>query len=85
MGRPYQCWRTDLVTSDRFNRRKICVLPIVDNVSLQCGAVHVDQSLKGEDVMAVVQRLHQKLGLVPGRIQVNTGSEFIGKVLNRWA
>ena len=43
------------------------------------------QSLKGEDVVAVMQRLHQQLGVVPERIQVDNGSEFISKALDRWA
>lgn len=43
------------------------------------------QSLKGEDVVAVMQRLHQHLGVVPERMQVDNGSEFISKALDRWA
>jgi putative transposase len=35
--------------------------------------------------VAVMQRLHQQLGLVPERIQVDNGSEFISKALDRWA
>jgi len=45
----------------------------------------VGQSLKGEDVVAVMQRLHQQLGVVPERIQVDNGSEFISKALDPWA
>jgi transposase InsO family protein len=45
----------------------------------------VGQSLKGEDVVAVMQRLHQQLGVVLERIQVDNGSEFISKALDRWA
>ena len=68
-----------------FDGRKIRALTIVDNVSHQCGTIHVGQSLKGEDVVAIMQRLHQELGLVPERIQVDNGSEFINKALDRWA
>lgn len=45
----------------------------------------VGQSLKGEDVVAVMQRLHQELGRVPMRIQVDQGGKFISKALDRWA
>jgi putative transposase len=45
----------------------------------------VGQSLKGEDVVAVMQRLHQQLVVVPERIQVNKGSGFSSKTLDRWA
>ena len=59
--------------------------PLVDNCSRQCLAIHVGQSLKGEDVVAAMARLHQELGLVPERIQVDNGSAFISKALDRWA
>jgi putative transposase len=32
-----------------------------------------------------LQRLHQQLGLVLERIQVDNDSEFISKALDRWA
>ncbi|RYE90147.1 MAG: hypothetical protein EOO37_03615 [Cytophagaceae bacterium] len=56
---------------------------MVNNYSRQCLAIHVGQSLKGEDV--VMQRLHQQLGVVPERIQVDNGGEFISKALDCWA
>jgi putative transposase len=75
----------DFVADNRFDGRKIRALTIVDNFSRQCLAIHVGQSLKGEDVLAVMQRLHQQLGLVPERIQVDNGSEFSSKALESWA
>lgn len=85
LGRLHQSWSMDFVADNLFDGRKIRALAIVDNFSRQCLAIHVGQSLKGEDVVAVVQRLHQELGLVPERIQVDNGSEFISKALDRWA
>jgi putative transposase len=49
----------DFVVDNLFDVRKIHALTIVDNFSRQCLAIHVSQSLKGEDVMAVMKRLHQ--------------------------
>ncbi|RFP63317.1 transposase, partial [Hymenobacter lapidiphilus] len=43
------------------------------------------QSLKGEDVVAVMSHLQQTLGVVPERIQADNGSEFISKALDKWA
>ena len=40
---------------------------------------------KGEDVVAVLPRLRQELGLVPERIQAGNGSALIRKALARWA
>jgi len=36
-------------------------------------------------VMAVMSRLQQTLGVAPKRIQVDNGSEFISKALDKWA
>jgi putative transposase len=57
----------------------------VDNFSRQCVAIHVGQSLKGSDVVAVMDRLRVELAGVPKRIQVDNGSEFISKALDLWA
>ncbi len=43
------------------------------------------QSLKGFDVVDVMERIKQLRGVVPKRIQVDNGSEFISKVLDKWA
>lgn len=43
------------------------------------------QSLKGEPIVAAMQRFPQQLGLLPKRIQIDNGGEFIGKALDRWA
>lgn len=76
--------RMDFVADNLFDGRKIRASTIVDNFSHQCLAIHVGQSLKGEDVVAVMQRLHQQLGLVSKRIQVDNDSEFSSKALDRW-
>jgi putative transposase len=85
MVRARQCWSMDLVADNLLDSRKIRTLTIVDNFSHQCLAIHVGQLLKGEGVVAVMQRLHQQLGLVPEHIQVDNGSEFISKSLDCWA
>ena len=84
-GRLHQRWSMDFVADNLFDGRKIRALTIVDNFSRQCLAIHVGQSHEGEDVVAVMGRLQQALGLVPERIQVDNGSGFISKALDRWA
>jgi putative transposase len=83
LGRLHQSWSMDFVADNLFDGRKIRALTLVDNFSRQCLAIHVGQSLKGEDVVAVVTRLQQVLGLVPERIQVDNGSEYSSKALDR--
>jgi putative transposase len=75
----------DFVADNLFNGCEIRALTIVDNFSCQYLAIHVVQSLKGQDVVAVMQRLHQKLGFVPECIQVDDSIEFTRKALDRWA
>ena len=54
LGQLHQSWSMDFVADNLFDGRKIRALTIVDNFSRQCLAIHVGQSLKGEDVVAVM-------------------------------
>lgn len=65
----------DFVADQLFDGRKIRALTIVDNYSRQCVAIHVGQSLKGDDVVAVMNQLKIVDLAVPQRIQVDNGSE----------
>lgn len=80
-----QCWSMDFVADQLFDGRKIWALTIVDNYSRQCVAIHVGQSLKGDDVVAVMNQLKIVDLAVPQRIQVDNGNEFISKALDLWA
>jgi len=73
----HECWSMDFVADQLFDGRKIRALTVVDNFSRQCVAIHVGQSLKGEDVVAVMDSLRLQNNGVPKRIQVDNGSEFI--------
>jgi putative transposase len=46
--------------------------------------IHADQSIKGADVVEIMERLIILHG-IPTRIQTDNGSEFISKALDRWA
>ena len=83
--RPHQRGSLDVVADQLFDGRKIRALPLVDHFSRRCLALPVGQSRKGEDVVAVRSCLHQTLGVVPERLQVDNGSEFIRKALDKWA
>ncbi|GAA4467217.1 hypothetical protein GCM10023189_50470 [Nibrella saemangeumensis] len=75
----------DFVADQLFDGRKIRALTVVDIYSRHCLAIHVGQSLKGEDVVAEMDRLKVVYSTVPKRIQVDNGSEFISKALDKWA
>ena len=81
----HQCWSMDFVADQLFNGRKFRVLTLVDNFSRQCLATSVGQSIKGLDVVRIMNDVKQYLRITPQRIQVDNGSEFISKDLDRWA
>ncbi len=75
----------DFVSDQLFDGRKFRALTIVDNYSRKCLAIHVGQSLKGDDVVSVMEQVKQENNAVAKRIQVDNGSEFISKALDKWA
>jgi putative transposase len=82
---PHQCWSMDFVSDQLFDGRRFRALTLVDNYSRECLEIEVGQNLKGIDVVAVMERIKTLRGVVPPRIQVDNGSEFISKALDKWA
>lgn len=76
-----QCWSMDFVADELFDGKRIRCLTVVDNFSRECLAIHVNKSIKADDVVGVIQRLKA----APKRVQVDNGSEFISKALDKWA
>jgi putative transposase len=68
-----------------FDGRRFRALTLVDNYSRECLEIEVGASLKGEDVVRVMERMKLLKGIVPQRIKVDNGSEFISKALDFWA
>lgn len=81
---PDACWSMDFVVDSLFNGRRFRALTIVDNYSRECLAIEAGQNITGAEVVAVVRGLVKERG-VPERIQCDNGSEFISKVLDKWA
>lgn len=81
----YQCCSMDFVSDQFFDGRKFRVLTLVDNFSRECLAIHPGQSLKGINVVQVLNELKIFRNIIPQRIQVDNGAEFISKELDLWA
>ena len=79
-----ECWSMDFVCDSLFNGRRFRALTIVDNYSRACLGIEVGQSLKGGDVAGVMDRLVASRRR-PDWIQCDNGSEFISKVMDKWA
>ena len=71
----------DFVSDQLFDGKRFRALTIVDNFSRKCHAIEVGQSLKGTDVVNIVNKITSEAGILPERIQVDNGSEFISKEL----
>lgn len=80
-----QCWSMDFVADQLFNGRRLRSLTIVDNFSRECLAITVNHSLKGMDVVEAMNKIYCDSKRKPQRIKVDNGSEFISKVLDKWA
>lgn len=83
--RPNQVWSMDFVADQLFDGRKFRVLTMVDNYGKKCPGLFADQSIKGANVVTFLEIAVQREGVLPERIQVDNGSEFISKELDRWA
>ena len=79
-----QIWSMDFVADSLFDGRKLRALTVVDNYTRESLAIDVGQSLKGEDVVATLNRIAATRGL-PATIKVDNGSEFISKAMDKWA
>jgi putative transposase len=75
----------DFVADQLFDGRKFRVLTLVDNFSRQCIAAEVGQSMKGIDVVRILEGIKHRHKIVPERIQVDNGSEFISKDVDKRA
>lgn len=77
-------WSMDFVSDSLFNGRRFRVLTVVDNFSRECLALEVGQSIRGEQVTGVLNRLKYLRG-IPRSIRVDNGSEFVSKAVDQWA
>jgi putative transposase len=79
-----ECWAMDFVSDQLYDGRKLRALTLVDAYTRECLAIWVDQAIRGEDVVNVLDNVRTSRG-VPIRIQVDNGPEFVSKALDRWA
>lgn len=77
-------WGMDFVGDALFDGRRFRLLTVIDHFTHECLDIVVDQSLRGEHVAEAMTRLVAQRGK-PAAIKVDNGSEFAGKVVDRWA
>jgi putative transposase len=81
----YQCCSMDFMSDQLFNGKKFRIFTLVDNFSRERLALQCGQSLKGRDIVTVLEDLRVNQRILPKRIQSENGSEFISKELGRLA
>jgi putative transposase len=81
---PNQVWSIDFVADQLSDGRRFRALTVVDIYTRECLAIEVGQSLKGHDVVRVLQRIAEERGM-PQMLFCDNGSEFTSQVLDLWA
>jgi putative transposase len=77
-------WSMDFVADQLADGTKIRLLTIIDIHSGESLAIGVGQRLRGEDVVAALNRIVEKRS-PPKCLFVDNGSEFSGQLLDLWA
>ena len=78
------CWSMDFASDSLFNGRRFRALTIVDIFSRECLGIEVDQGIKGDDVVNILDYIKSRRG-TPRIIRCDNGPEFVSKVLDKWA
>jgi putative transposase len=77
-------WSMDFVADQLADGTKIWLLTIIDIHSRESLAIVVGHHLRGEDVVAALNRIVEKRS-APKCLFVDNGSEFSGQLLDLWA
>lgn len=75
----------DFVSDQLYNGSRFRALTVMDNYSRKCLAIHAGKSLKGSDVVQVMEAITLGNEMLPQRVKVDNESEFNSKVLDKWA
>jgi putative transposase len=68
---PNQVWSMDFVSDALFNGKRLRALTVVDAFTRQCLAIEVDQGIRGDQVVRVMERLKFQRGTAPAKLRVD--------------
>lgn len=80
---PDHIWTLDFVHDSLRHGRRLRMLSVVDEFTREAVQIHVDYSLKSQDVQQVLEKLFRERG-APCYLRSDNGSEFIERALNKW-
>lgn len=76
-------WSYDFVADRTHDGKAFRMLTVIDEHSRECLAIHVQRSLKSDDVLAVLTDLFTKHG-PPAHIRSDNGAEFTAHAVRDW-
>jgi putative transposase len=79
-----EVWSLDFVADQLSDGRRFRALTVVDIYTRECLAIEVGQSLKGHDVVRVLQQVSRQRG-TPQVLFCDNGSEFTSQAMDLWA
>jgi putative transposase len=82
--RPNDAWTLDFVADQLVNGQRFRALTVVDIFTRESLAIEVGQSLRGEHVVNVLNRLTAQRS-APIRLLCDNGSEFCSQIVDLWA
>jgi putative transposase len=76
-------WSYDFVMDLTENGRRLKMMPVVDEYSMECLTIDVERSITAEDVVSTLASLFRQRG-APAFIRSDNGPEFIAKAIKEW-
>jgi putative transposase len=81
---PKEVWSLDFVADQWADGRRFRALTVVDVFTRESLAIEAGQSLKGEDVVGVLNRIRTNRG-TPKVLFCDNGAEFTSQMMDLWA
>lgn len=78
-----ECWSMDFVSDALYDGKRLRALTVVDICTRESLAIEVNQGLRGEHVVAVLDRLRMGRG-APRTLRCDNDPEFVSKALDKW-
>jgi len=79
-----EVWSMDFIFDRLANGRQLKSLTMVDHCTRESPAIHADHSIRGKDVVEVLEGLHRR-GRTPSVLVMDNGSEFRSQAMAKWA
>ncbi len=80
---PNHVWGMDFVSDALFNGRRLRLLTVIDLYTRECLGICVGQNLRSTEVAEMLNSIALRRPL-PQLLKTDNGSEFAGKMLDKW-